>query len=438
MKLFRSTSWVATFAVAMAAGTGAAQAQDPNAPTTPAPVVADPVPSTPTPTSEPAPVETQLMATTAAPVEETAPVEEAPAEEEAAWSDALSLSMFADAYYNMDWNMPEKGLLNYNGTRTHSAYVNDQGFGLAFLGLDASYSGESVGATASLRFGTGANRLIGQYGNGLTLENIWQAYATWMPTDGLTLDVGQFATVYGAEVGESWLNLNYTRGALYYYMQPFWHTGLRLTYQATDELAVKFLLTNGVNTGLASTPYGGPVTGAPDLGLQLAYAGGDLSAYLGYYGNLIDPDGKNWSHFVDLVLVGALDKVTVIFNGDLGVANFGEDADSQVYFGLSLAGAYAVSDEFSIALRGEFLSAPEDYGAEFGKSLITGTLTFDYKPADNIVIRLDNRLEAADADMFANGDSTAVFDPTSGDFVGLDNATGTYISSTLGVVVHTN
>ncbi len=438
MKLFRRTSWVAT-AVAMAASAASAQAQE--APTTtPAPVAAEVAAPEPAPTPAPGPEDSTLMATSA-PVEEVpvdAPAEEAPAEEETAWSDNLSISMFADAYYNQDWNLPPQRALGANGTLPHTAYVNGQGFGLAFLGLDASYSLGTVGATASLRFGSAANGLIGQYraqdpmtgavtGNP-GLENIWQAYVTWAPIDGLTLDLGQFATLYGAEVGESWLNLNYTRGALYYYMQPFWHTGLRVAYQATEQLAIKFIATNGVNTGLVTdtrwAPLGGSAgasTRAPDVGLQLAYTGDGISAYLGYYGNPIQPDQRNWSHFADLVVVGSFGDATIIFNGDLGVANF-DPADSQTYFGLSLAAGYAVSEQFGVALRGEFLSAPEEYAAHFGESLITATLTLDYKPTDNLVIRLDNRLEAADAEIFATKDDTSK----------------TYISSTLGVVVHTN
>lgn len=352
---------------------------------------------------------------------EEAPVEEAPAEEEAAEEGGLSIGMFADAYYNFDWNLPPQSNLGANGGLGHTAYVNSQGFGLAFLGLDATYAAGTVSATASLRFGSAANGLIGQAGN-IGIENVWQAYASWAPTDKLSLDFGQYATVYGAEVGESWMNLNYTRGALYFYMQPFWHTGLRANYQATDELAVKVLVANNVNNPLLSVPSAnGPSTRAPDLGLQLAYGGEEISAYLGYYGNPIKPDGRNWSHFVDLVVVGAFGDATIVFNGDFGVANR-EPADSETYFGLSLAAGYKLTPEWGLAARGEYLSATEDYAAHFGESLVTGTLTVEYNVSDSMVIRLDNRLEMADAEIFTTKDDTSK----------------TYISSVLGVAVHTN
>lgn len=427
MKFFRSTSWVAT-TVAIIAGAATAQAQD-VAPTEPAPVTTEVAAPEATVETAPATSTGAAVVTSQRPEASKEQAEAEPLPEAEAPETGLAISMFADAYYNFDWNLPPKEALSYNGTRSHTSYVNNNGFGLAFLGLDASYTHDVVGATASLRFGSGADRLIGQGGNS-GIANIWQAYGTWTPDDALTIDFGQFATIYGAEVGESWLNLNYTRGALYYYMQPFWHTGVRLAYQATDEIAIKAMVANGVNSPLDDDR-------SPGVGLQLAYTGESVSAYLGYFGEPIEPEAKNWSHFVDLVLVGSFDKLTVIFNGDLGVANPGEDADSLIYYGVSLAAGYAITDQFGIAARGEFLGAAEDYAAEFGKSLITGTLTLEYKPEEHFAIRLDNRLEMADADMFANGDSTFAVDPMSGD-VSLVDGTGVYFSTTLGVVVHTN
>jgi hypothetical protein len=439
MKLTRSTYWIAAYAVAMVAGTVTAQAQV--AAPTPAPVAAPAEVAAPVPEETPAPVPETMAAPEPGGVtvmETMAEKEQAADEDHEMAESGLSISMFADSYYNFDWNLPPQTALGANGSLGHTAYVNSQGFGLAFVGLDASYSLGNVSATTSLRFGSGTQGLIGQYQGGVDpttgaligkvgLQNIWQAYVSWAPTEKLAIDLGQFATVYGAEVGESWLNLNYTRGALYFNFQPFWHTGARMTYQATDEFAVKLLLDNGVNTGLAAdTRNSSKASRAPDVGVQLVYTGDGLAAYLGYYGNPIKPEGRSWSHFGDLVLVGTFGDATVIFNADVGVNH--QLDKGKVFYGVSLAGGYQLSDQFGVALRGEYLGAPQDLGpmgsgfAGFGKHLITGTLTLDYKPADGLVIRLDNRLEAAELEIFATK----------------DNASKTYFSSVLGVVVHTN
>ncbi len=159
---------------------------------------------------------------------EEAPVIAAPSEE-ASWTDDIKLGVFVDAYGalrsdNNDARAPAEG--SGQGSPAgypHEAYVQASGFALAFAGADLAYAGEQFGATISLRFGPGVNRFYGGNTSDLGINNITQAYLTWKPVDKLTLDLGQFGTLYGAEVAESWRNVNYSRGGLYYAMQPFWH-----------------------------------------------------------------------------------------------------------------------------------------------------------------------------------------------------------------------
>src|SRR5690606_1388132 len=103
------------------------------------------------------------------------------------------------------------------------------------------------------------------------------------PTEELTLDFGQFGTIFGAEVAESWQNLNYTRGALYYAMQPFWHTGLRVRYQASEMVGFNAMVVNGTNQAFV------PDNNQPAVAGQLTLAPVDgLSLALGYL-HQIDP-----------------------------------------------------------------------------------------------------------------------------------------------------
>ena len=63
----------------------------------------------------------------------------------------------------------------------------------------------------------------------------------------MSFDFGKFDTIYGAEVAESQDNLNYTRGVVYWFTQPLFHTGLRVNAELTDELMLRGLLVNGSN-----------------------------------------------------------------------------------------------------------------------------------------------------------------------------------------------
>ncbi|MBC7174321.1 MAG: outer membrane beta-barrel protein, partial [Polyangiaceae bacterium] len=290
-------------------------------------------------------------------VAEAAPVEEeVVAEAEANWYDGLSFGVFADSYYLVDWNMPSDPSAGW-GNLSHRAYDLQNGFGLALAGADLKYEGDKVGATISLRFGNGASRLIGN--DHPVMAPVWQAYGTWTPIDSLSLDVGQFGTIYGAEVAESWANLNYSRGALYYLMQPFYHTGLRATYTASDELSLKLLVVNGTNNIGGPLGFGEDGNHTPHLGGQVGYTpSGALSLYVGYYtgaassgfGGGIDTDGDgeadnftaddDWEHFVDVVAVVSAGKLTLIGNLDFYAL---PSADS-IYWGISGALGYALTD----------------------------------------------------------------------------------------------
>ena len=434
-----------------AAATPAAPAEpapEAAAPTAPAESAPAPAAVAPAPVIAPAPEPVAVVETTTIVAEE--PVAEE-TEEEGSWSDDLSISLFADAYYNVDWNLsnvnPDSGYLNLNGTQGHRAYVRTNGFALSFLGFEASYMKEKYGFTGSLRFGPSANPLIGQLGGGLGLDFVKQAFVSLMPTESLTIDFGQFDTIYGAEVADSWANVNYTRGALYFLMQPFWHTGLRVAYQASDLVALKFLVVNGVNQPFDSDR-------AVDLGAQLVLTPSEeFAAYIGYYGAQAKPDGQTWSHFFDLVATADLDPVLLVFNADLGINDFAGVDESTTYWGLSLAARLALASEWGLGLRGEYLSetgsdAASEIIADLASSedgspsatdffddyLATVTLTLEYIPScmdGNVIFRLDNRLETSGVDLFYEGADSVV----GGQAVA---NTGTFVSSVLGVVVKTN
>ncbi|MEY4551335.1 MAG: hypothetical protein RL685_7530, partial [Pseudomonadota bacterium] len=156
-----------------------------------------------------------------------------PAALEPATTNPLQLALFVDAYAS--WQSSGSGTLatlsNHRAFSGQGSTLRaENGFGLAFLGLDVSYAAPHWGATANLRFGEGAPiyhvHPTGESDAAFGVELLTQAYLTWRPWEVLTLDLGMFNTPFGAEVLESWKNLNYTRGALYYYAQPAWHSGL--------------------------------------------------------------------------------------------------------------------------------------------------------------------------------------------------------------------
>jgi hypothetical protein len=350
---------------------------------------------------------------------------------------SLNFFVFADAHYAYTTARSGTSVAKHRAYEANAGdLLTHNGFNLSWLGIDAHYDGGEIGATGSLRFGSAVPVFYGGNVSSLGIENLTQAYASWRPADRWELDLGQFSTIYGAEVSESWKNLNYTRGALYYLMQPFWHTGLRTSFAFSDSLSVTGLVVNGVNTIVDDND-------TPSLGLQLAYSKDDLfSVSAGYLGALRpNTDGSSFHHFFDLVASLSLQDFTLLFNGDLSFTpNAAIDrntageviriVETPVFWGLSLTAGYKLSEFFGVALRGELLDDTKNrlYAFERAKDvkLVTLTGTIDVKPIsgfDNLIVRWDNRFESSNRRIFFDKDA---------------QTSKGYFESVLGVVVKTD
>lgn len=378
------------------------------APVQEAPATAEPVEEAPaeqpaavaeTPAEEPAEAQAEVAVAEETEVAATEAPEAAAAEEDG----GASLFVFADAWAG--WQSAKSGTPGGGG----GVYANngptgtaESGFGLSWLGADLGYDGGMWAVNGSLRFGDG----VAIYNTG-SLGPITNAYVTFRPVEGLSLDLGAFGTIYGAEVAESWNNLNYTRGELYFNMQPFWHTGLRAEY-ATGDFVIRGLFVNDANSSTLGE-------GALNLGAQFGYDNGETFAvYAGALQSLLPAttaaNGGFVDTFFDVVATANIGDLSLVGNFDL---NVGYEAAG--FWGVSLAAGYQFVPMFGAALRGEFLGTGDGflYGIDTNETLATATLTLDLKPVpetENFVVRLDGRMEFASEEVYANGDATDTTD----------------------------
>jgi hypothetical protein len=322
----------------------------------------------------------------------------------------LSIHLFADGQYV--WSTRRNNAVDATGLSiphpAHRAWERNNGFALSFLGIDGVYDTAAFAVTASLRFGSSVVPFYAASTTSTDLDGVataFQAYGTWKASPKLAVDVGRFGTIYGAEVAESWKNLNYTRGALYYAFQPFWHTGVRATYQASSELKLTGMVVNGTNNSVDAG------TERPAIGVQAAYTTGTGSVLVGYLGSQ-DPDSDFFDQFLDVVATLNVGKLSLVFNADL-IANrvppstllaspVTNDDEPNRYFGASAGAGYTLSDTFRVAGRGELL-VDDDASTK----VYTGTATLDYRPLGNanVVLRLDNRFESSDQKIFIDRDA---------------------------------
>jgi len=362
---------------------------------------------------------------------------EGPAGEETAegthpFLDGLSWQLMASAFYNFN-GYRVSGAYNdlepAEDARSFYPYTNYMGFGLNFAGGDVMYTGEKFAVRLDLRWGTAASLLT-------PLAPIKQAYVAYLPHDKISIDMGFFDTIYGAEVVDEWNNANYTRGALYFLRQPFNHLGIRFGAEVTEIVGFTLMLTNG-------TVFGGtPIDDnqVPSVGWQfgfspdgsrsvrrreLAQGNREVGIFIGgNHGPNGNNENRDWNSFFDLVLNLNFDWFTLIFNGDYFVDANDPRADgvsekTNFQYGHSLALIFDINDHWSIGLRGEHLSGNEAY-RNFGGTgnpdlnfgyLATGTLTVRYKPVEYLILSLEGRIEGAGEQIYFSRSSPSVIDP---------------------------
>ncbi|MCB9591100.1 MAG: outer membrane beta-barrel protein, partial [Sandaracinaceae bacterium] len=135
-------------------------------------------------------------------------------------------------------------------------------------------------------------------------------------------------------------------------------------------------------------------------GVQARLQAGPLTVLIGYLlGPEQSPDPMDPGadarvrHLVDLVATLELDALTL--SGNLDVVT--EEQLGGAYdtlWGVMLAAQVRVIQELFLALRLEYIGDP-DVDEAAGRDLYTGTFTIDVRPVAHLVIRLDNRLDAA-------------------------------------------
>ncbi|AKF09756.1 porin [Sandaracinus amylolyticus] len=337
-----------------------------------------------------------------------------PEAEASSWTDNLSFRVFADAYVAAHWTLPNGFEGNQSAIIGHRAYDIYGGPSLAWAGLDLRYAPDPLGAAIDLRFGTAVPRLLGAF-SGLPegLQFLKQAYVSWRPIENFQIDFGQFDTIYGAEVSESWLNPNYSRGSLYNVVQPFYHMGFRASYAVIPELTLTAIAVNGWNNVSDNND-------GKSVGIQGALTVGDFSVALGYLTgpeqsdcnaipgpddppiagcvtdeDLGDHDGR-FRHLVDLILRYSVGDLALVANGDVTIEDFGPAGYTTIAGGM-IGAQYRFIPEFALALRGEVL-----YFEDTDESLTTGTFTIEVAPDPHLVFRLDNRLDVSSYDQFVD------------------------------------
>ncbi len=297
----------------------------------------------------------------------------------------LTLSGSVDTYYRANLNTANDGEKGSTLAPT-SSFANGNGFSIGMINLIAGYEGEKVGFVGDLVFGPRGDEAV--FGSAIDLDGdgegdipsnpamVNQLYVYWNVSDAVTLTLGNFNTFLGYEVISPSANFNYSTSYMFSY-GPFSHTGLKADFSFGDFSLVTAVMNT---TDMTETSADGQYYG----GVQLGYGG----AYLNF---LFDDD------YFQADLTAGWDLSDSFY---LGV---NATTASDNFYGGALYLQSALSDDFSLGLRGEYFSdegvgALPGEGTVVAESVVDLTLSANYS-VGNLTFIPEFRVDVYDEDV---------------------------------------
>jgi hypothetical protein len=301
---------------------------------------------------------------------------------------ALTVRGFVDGYYAWNSNDPKSHDSWVPGTGTTAKRANE--FNLNLAVVEIARDPAPVGFHLSLVAGNGADVVHAAETEGF--RHIYQASVIYKPTEKLTLEGGIFPSHIGFEGFFSKDNWNYTRGWLGEF-SPYYQTGVHAGYQFSKRWSGEVHILNGwqiINDN----------NDAKAIGVKIAYSTDRLSASFNTFdGPELPNDDHHWRHFGDLI---ALYKATpkLSLGGSIDRGHQALPGGAANWLGVGGYGRYAFDDRHAVAVRAERFRDPDNGISGTAQKLTEGTLTYEYRPASNLILKLEARRDRSTANVF--------------------------------------
>jgi len=256
-----------------------------------------------------------------------------------------------------------------------------------------------------------------EMGAGTTGPPVWkflqQANVAWhapVGKHGLHLEAGLFLSPIGPEgmaVKDQW---NWSRSNLFFGL-PFYHTGVRATWQATERLALSAQLYNGWNSVVDNNAE-------KSIAAQVTYAIRDrftlnLLYFTGVERSPGSVEGRPWRHLFDAYAVWyALGWLSLMAHADGG---FEAGAlGTNVWLAGALYARFQPHERVYLAARGdvfwERLAGSESQIFWPHRWVSSATATIHVRPAENLSLRLEYRHDHAAGEMYFRDRVVGVLD----------------------------
>ena len=213
------------------------------------------------------------------------------------------------------------------------------------------------------------------------IRNLYQASATYS-SGKASLEAGVYPSHIGFEGFFTKDNWNYTRGWLGE-MSPYYQAGVKGAYAFSSRWSAQVHVLRGWQNISASVPAA--------IGTQVAYSGKRLSASFNTYA---DPHRKfgdlaaTWTTTPKLTLGISVDR------GHQSPAN---------WLGIGTWARYQLDPRNAVAARIESFRDPRGGISGFAQTLDEQTLTYELRPQQHLIVKLEGRRDHSTAPVFSNG-----------------------------------
>jgi hypothetical protein len=317
-----------------------------------------------------------------------------------------TINLGIDGYYGYNFNRPigRVNLLRAYDVSSNSFSLNQAN--LVFEQTPDVAAGRRFGARLDLQFGQATEASQGNPANEprpQVYRPVWQAYGTYVAPlgKGLTVDFGKWASPLGIESNYSKDQMNYSRSYLFNLL-PFYHQGVRATYQFNGAVSVMYAVVNGVQqaedfNGFKSQMVSLTIHPTKSVSWSTTYHNGQeqRDAEPG----APTPNGR--LHIVDSNATWTVNpKLTLAVEGDYLISRvFSESAPAHVAGGAGYA-RYQLTPRVALAARGEYLSDRGGFFSGSTQALKETTLTYEYKFADGFLARAEWRRDFSNQPYF--------------------------------------
>lgn len=340
-----------------------------------------------------------------------------------------TINLGLDGYYAYNFNSP---VGRVNLLRAYDVLSNNISLNQASVIFERApdiSQGRRFGARLDLQFGQATDTLQGNPANEprpQIYRNIFQAYGTYIAPvgNGLTLDFGKWGSSLGLENNYTKDQMNYSR-SYYFDFLPFYHTGIRASYQVNDRLALNYWLVNGTNQAEATNSFKDELFGFvvkprtsitwtanyylgqehPDRVVVSPVSPIPVQPGLSFQAIRPAPDGR--LHILDSYVMWQVSpRWTVALEGDYVIERLwrneppGRPSAPSHVVGGAVYERYQFTPKLGVAGRAEYLS---DRGGLFSgvtQALKEITATFDYKLGDGFLMRYEWRRDFSNQPSF--------------------------------------